>query len=110
MDGARIRVVLPIPRYDNLGRRFRARHWLRWEAHLRGVSGGFTRLQGTAIGVWVSPDATSFVDRSRIHLLALRSWQQLGAWLRVVEFARQLFEQEAMYTEIARVPEILPPA
>ena len=60
--------------------------------------------------MWVSPDATPYADRSRIYMLALRSWRQLASWIAAVDFARQHFEQEAMFTEIAGVPEVLPPA
>jgi hypothetical protein len=46
-------------------------------------------------------------DRSREYVVSLKSWWQLNAWLQIAEWAREEFGQEAVYIEVAGIPEIL---
>lgn len=39
--------------------------------------------------------------------MALASWTQLPQWLEVVRWARTKFRQEAIYVEVAGIPEII---
>jgi hypothetical protein len=40
--------------------------------------------------------------------VSLTGWRQLPAWLIVVEWALERFDQEAVYIEVAGIPELLP--
>jgi hypothetical protein len=44
---------------------------------------------------------------SREYTLTLETWRQLPGWLQIVEAVIERFQQEAIYIEIAGVPEIL---
>lgn len=99
-----IRTVLLIPLRDNEGRRFPASAERELEAQLTRFS-GFTRVPGV-MGVWQSGGHT-FRDRHRLYIVNLASWTQLGDWLRIVRWARERFRQEAMYVEVAGIPEVL---
>lgn len=79
VEGARIRAVVFVPRSSNTGRRYRQREWDSWEARLEQDFGGQGLLEGSAIGVWTGEGGARFMDRSRVYLVALRSWRQVDA-------------------------------
>lgn len=99
-----IRTLLLLPIRDNSGRLFPRRLWESLEARLLRF-GGFTQSSGVW-GVWRDGDRT-FRDESRKYVVALSSWTQFPAWLEIAQWARHAFSQEALYVEVAGVPEIL---
>jgi hypothetical protein len=58
------------------------------------------------VGAWESA-GRRYRDRSRRYTLALGSWLDLPAWLDIVIWARERFRQEAIYIEVAGIPEII---
>jgi len=102
-----VKAVLLVPAADNDGQLFLDAHWWALEAKLLDF-GGFTR-GGDVAGAWKAQGRV-FRDESRQYIVALQSWRDLPAWLVVVEWARERFRQEAMFVEVAGVPEILGPA
>ena len=101
-----IKTLLFIPIRDNEGHPFGRAQWRGLEARLRSF-GGFTRLADVA-GEWEWAGRV-YRDRSRQYLVTLRSWGELSAWLVIVEDARTAFRQEALYIEVAGIPEIWRP-
>jgi hypothetical protein len=67
--------------------------------------GGFTRIPGV-VGVWQSGEQV-YRDRHHQYIVTLTTWVQLPAWLDVVSSACLTFRQEAMYIEVAGVPDII---
>ncbi|MGH2584820.1 MAG: hypothetical protein ACRDJE_07905 [Dehalococcoidia bacterium] len=98
-----IKTALVVPVRDNDGRSFSPRVWRELEARLLRF-GGYTIEVGVA-GAWES-GGRLYRDRSRRYTVALPSWFDVPAWLDVVVWARTRFRQEALYIEIAGIPEI----
>ena len=94
-----------VPQQDNHGRDFPRSAWLELERRFRQF-GGFTRATDVQ-GEW-EDRGRIYRDTSRQYIVALTSWEQLGDWLAVVRWAQATFAQEAMYIEVAGIPEILP--
>ncbi len=93
-----------IPARDNDGRDFPRHVWRDLEQQFRGF-GGFTRAAHVE-GEWENTGRV-YRDVSRQYIVVLSSWEQLSAWLAVVRQAQVTFGQQAMYIEVAGVPEIL---
>lgn len=100
-----IKTVLLVPIRDNVGGTFSPASWRTLEQKLRRF-GGFTR--SSAEGEWES-QGRIYRDRSRRYEVSLTSWQQFPEWLGVALWVREEFRQEAMYIEVAGIPEILRP-
>ena len=99
-----IKTEFLVPIRDNQGRRFPQSTWLELEQRLVQF-GGFSRTSGV-VGVWQSEGRT-YRDVSYRYTVSLASWTALPAWLDMVRWARERFQQEAIYIEVAGVPEIL---
>ncbi len=99
-----IKTVLLVPIRDNEGRLYSRSAWDELEDRLLQF-GGLSRTSGV-VGVWRSGTRV-YRDRSRQYVVSLASWMELPAWLDVVRWARRRFPQEAIYFEVAGVPEIL---
>ncbi|MGI8550856.1 MAG: hypothetical protein ACR2PL_08740 [Dehalococcoidia bacterium] len=93
-----------IPVRDNEGKRFKPALFVRLETRLAQL-GGFSR-QDNIVGVW-EHEGIVYRDRNRQYIVSLMSWLELPAWLAVILWSREAFQQEAIYIEIAGVPEIL---
>lgn len=102
-----IRTVLLVPEADNAGALFPRPDWSELETRLQ-EWGGFTR-EPNVTGVWVS-GGRRFEDISRRYVVALAGWWDLPRWLAMVDWARERFRQDAMYVEVAAVPEVRGPA
>lgn len=102
-----IKTVFLVPERDNSGRRFTPRQWRHLEERLLRF-GGLSRLAGIR-GAWQYQGHT-YRDLSRQYTVSLQSWRDFDAWLATVEWAREAFEQEAIYIEVAGIFEILGPA
>jgi hypothetical protein len=101
-----IKTLLLVPVRANDGRPFPPGAWRTLHERLRAF-GGFSRLDNVR-GEWVS-EGRVFRDRSHQYTVSLDSWLDVPAWLEVVTWARELFGQEALYIEVAGVPEIIGP-
>jgi hypothetical protein len=99
-----IKAIMLVPVRDNEGKPFRRSIWQQLELRLLQF-GGFTRTTGV-YGIWES-EGRIYQDRSRRYEVALASWTQVAAWLEAVHWVQQAFRQEAIYIEIARIPEII---
>lgn len=99
-----IKTELLIPVRDNVGSPFQRSLWLALEQRLLDF-GGFSRTTGV-VGAWRAENRV-FRDRSTRYTVSLQSWRQLADWLAVADWARTNFRQEALYVEVAGVPEVL---
>jgi hypothetical protein len=102
--GGLIKTGLLVPLRDNEGQPFSSERWRELHARLLQF-GGLSRLNGVQ-REWVSAGKV-YRDRSRQYTVSLVSWRQLPAWLDVAEWALVAFRQEALYIEIAGVPDII---
>ena len=93
-----------IPIRDNAGREFPRSAERELRRRLLGF-GGFTRMPGV-LGEWRSGNAT-YRDRHRQYVVALAHWTDLPRWLEVVHWAGERLSQEAIYIEVAGVPDIV---
>jgi hypothetical protein len=98
-----IETVLLVPERDNDGGLISPRLWLELERRLLRF-GGLSRTDGVH-GAWQSGKRL-YRDVSRQYVVALGSWWDLPAWLRIVDGARAAFAQEALYVKVAGVPEV----
>ena len=94
-----------VPVRDNEGRRFTESAWRELQRRLMAEFDGYTRRTGV-VGAWAAGGQV-YRDTSREYTVVITSWEQLPAWLSIVRWARERFRQEAIYIEVAGVPEIL---
>lgn len=100
-----IKAVFLLPERDNDGQSFPQSAWDRVEERLVRLGRGYTVAYGQK-GVWQA-GGRRYTDVNNAYTVLLRSWEQLGAWLDVVRWARAEFRQEAIYVEVAGLPEVL---
>jgi hypothetical protein len=100
-----IKTMFLVPEQDNDGQPFRHGSWDVLERRLVVLAGGLSVRIGVR-GVWLSGDRT-YHGVSREFTVSLTTWRRLPAWLSLVDWVRDTFRQEAIYVEIAGVPEIL---
>jgi hypothetical protein len=98
-----IETVLFVPLTDNEGGRFGRRDWDALEGRLVAF-GGFSRTANVQ-GRWYD-SGRIYADTSRQYVVALASWWQLPIWLEIVDWARVIFRQEALYVKVAGIAEI----
>lgn len=99
-----IKTLFLVPLHDNDGQVFAESDWLALEARLLQF-GGFSWVDNVT-GVWES-GARVYHDISRQYTVSLSHWTQLPAWLDTVAWVRMRFRQEALYIEVANIPDIL---
>jgi hypothetical protein len=99
-----VKATFLVPRRDNAGKPFPAARWRELEQRLIPF-GGFT-WSDAAGGAWREAGRT-YRGQNRAYVVDLPSWTRLADWLGVVAWAREAFDQEAMYVEVAGVPEVL---
>lgn len=102
-----IKTAILIPVRDNDGKAFGRMTWAELRSRLFSLSGGYTDA-GAVSGVW-EQDGKRYSDRSHRYEVAVNSWRDVAAFVALAEWAREAFRQEAIYIEIAGVPEILGP-
>lgn len=100
-----IKTLFLVPERENEGRPFERGLWLELERRLLEIAGGLTS-RAEVRGVWVSGDR-EYRDISREFSVALASWRQLPALLDQLDWVLVQFRQEALYLEVAGIPEIL---
>ena len=100
-----IKTLFLVPIRDSRGRLFRRSTWDELERRLLDAFGGYTELPSVS-GAWRAGDRV-YQDQSRQYVVSLTSWRQLPAWLELIGWVRERFSQEAIYVEVAGVPEIL---
>lgn len=99
-----VKTMFLVPLQDNDGQPFGADDWRELEQQLLQF-GGFS--SGAVVeGAWEA-GGRIYRDTSRTYIVALASWTQLPQWLEVVRWARTKFRQEAIYVEVAGIPEII---
>ena len=100
-----IKTLFLVPERDNDGQPFDRALWLELDRRLAELSEGFSyRLD--VHGVWRSGDRV-YRDVSREYTLSFPSWRRIPAWLALMDWVRVQFRQEALYIEVAGVPEVL---
>jgi hypothetical protein len=99
-----IKTIFLVPVRDNDGRPFPRSAWRALEDRLLQF-GGFSFTDGV-YGTWQF-GGRMYRDRSRRYTVSLTSWMQLPASLELVHWVRGTFRQEAIYVEVAGVPEIV---
>ncbi len=102
--GLMIKAVLLAPEFDNERHPFMRAAFEELEARLLPF-GGWSRQSGVE-GAWRSGGRV-YRDVSYQYAVSLTTWDQLPAWLAVVHWAREYFRQEAIYIEVAGVPDII---
>ncbi len=100
-----IKTQMLLPTRDNEGRPFSASTWRELQARLAAL-GGYSRESGV-FGGWKDDRGNVVTDHSRRYTVALDGWRQLAAWLGVVDWAKQAFRQDAIYIEVAGIPETI---
>ncbi|MGI8552617.1 MAG: hypothetical protein ACR2PL_17795 [Dehalococcoidia bacterium] len=98
-----IKTVVLIPILDNDGNPFPLSLVREFERRLLRF-GGLSRLSGF-VGTWEF-QGRIYHEPNHQYTVALRSWWDLAAWLDIVMWAKAAFGQEAIYIEVAGVPEI----
>ncbi|MGI8553110.1 MAG: hypothetical protein ACR2PL_20335 [Dehalococcoidia bacterium] len=99
-----IKTVVLIPLRDNEDQPFDVDLWR--ELHTRLLQfGGISRTAGVE-GTW-EYQGRVYHDESYQYRVSLRSWDDLPLWLAVIHWAQDAFRQEALYIEVAGVPEII---
>lgn len=102
-----VKTMLLVPVADNAGEVFGPEDFRELESRLLALGGGFSR-QANVAGAWAY-EGRVIRDESRQYLVALQGWRDVAAWLDIVEWARIRFRQDAMYVEVAGIPEVLGP-
>ncbi len=99
-----IKTIFLVPARDNEGHEFPPSAWQALEDRLLDLCGGFSVVPAVR-GAWRSEERV-YQDVSRQYGVSLESWEQLPAWLEVIRWVGHLFRQEAIYAEVAGIPEI----
>jgi hypothetical protein len=99
-----VKTLMLLPVRDNRGRRLPRRLWRSLDE--RFLQFGGSSWRNGVRGVWQAGGRV-YRDRSREYTVSLTSWLDFPAWLEVVLWAREAFDQQAIYIEVAGVPEIL---
>ncbi|MCI0584141.1 MAG: hypothetical protein L0227_14875 [Chloroflexi bacterium] len=100
-----IKAAFLVPIRDNDGRPFPRSSWIELERRLVDAFGGYSRMSAVH-GAW-EEHGRVYRDVSRQYVASLSSWMELPVWLDLVRWVRQAFRQEAIYIEVAGVPEIV---
>ncbi len=99
-----IRATVLVPLRDNDGQAYELTDWREMEVMLLRF-GGYTKA-GVVEGAWTA-DGKVYRDESQQYVVALGTWGDLPRWLDLVAWVRRRFRQEAVYTEVAGIPEII---
>lgn len=106
---ATIKTLFLVPEVDNDGQPFTREDW-RWLDQQLRPFGGWSVRPGVQ-GAWRSEARRRWMwDVSREVTVSLASWRDLPGWLRVVRRVGARFGQDALYCEVAGIPEIIPTA
>ena len=99
-----IKTKFLIPVRDNEGRAFEAEAWAELERRLLRFGGASAadRVSGT----WEN-DGGARRETSRQYEVAIESWTDLPDWLDLIRWTRRRFQQQALYVEVAGIPEII---
>jgi hypothetical protein len=102
-----IKTMFLVPSRDNDGRPFASTAWRTLNRRLMASFGGYTVTAGVR-GAWEF-EGRVYHDLSRQYVVVLGSWNQFPAWLDVVGWVQDEFQQEAIYIEVNGQPEIWRP-
>jgi len=99
-----IKTSFLVPIRDNEGRAFEGEAWAELEHRLLRFGGA--SAGGLISGTWES-HAGVRRETNRQYQVGLARWTDLPDWLDVIRWARRRFRQEAIYIEVAGMPEIM---
>lgn len=89
-------IQILIPSFDNGGKPFPESAYERWEKHLIGVFGGYSRYPGQVAGGWME-NGTIYHDKSFVYGVAVAGMVDGQKVIDAAKFAQRLFKQEAMF-------------
>ena len=93
-----------VPIRDNEGRAFEVDAWAELDRRL--LQFGGASAGGLVSGTWES-DGGVHREKSRQYQVGLARWTDLPDWLDLLRWVRGRFRQDAIYFEVAGIPEIL---
>jgi hypothetical protein len=100
-----IKATILIPKRDNAGLPFDRRTLQAFEARFADLAEGFSITRDVE-GVR-RYEGTTYVDRSDRYEMAMADWDGVAPFLELARWARVWFRQEAIYIEIAGIPQII---
>lgn len=100
-----VKTTFLVPIKDNEGKDFNASDWRQLEGRIIQSFDGYSLTTGVH-GAW-KYQGKVYRDISRQYTISLESWHQFPEWLDIIRWAREHFRQEALYVEVAGVPEIM---
>ena len=102
-----VKTIVLVPEADNSGRPFTEDDWAWLEQQLRPFGGWSVRVGVT--GAWRSDTSRRWMrDASREVTVGIDGWTVLPRWLGLVKRIGKRFGQEAMYVEVAGIPDTIP--
>lgn len=99
-----IKTVFLLPVRDNEDRPFDGDAWAELDRRLLRFGGA--SAGGLVSGAWEGRHGIRR-EQSREYHVGLTGWTDLPDWLDLVRWVRRRFRQEAVYIEVAGIPEIL---
>ena len=103
-DATVIKTAFLVPVRDNDGHPFSRSLWYELERRLVQSFGGYSRASDVR-GAW-EHQGRVYRDISRQYSVSLERWIELPAWLALIGWVQTSFHQEAIYIEVAGVPEV----
>lgn len=100
-----IKATILVPKRDNNGLPFERITLQVFEARFVELSGGFSITRDVE-GVW-RYEGRTYLDRSDRYEVAMPDWDGVAPFLKLARWARVQFRQEAMYIEIAGIPQVI---
>ncbi len=93
-----------MPVRDNEGRAFEAEAWAELDRRLLRFGGA--SAAGMVSGTWDSGEGVHRENNLQ-YQVGLQRWTDLPEWLDLIRWARRRFRQQAIYVEVAGIPEII---
>lgn len=100
-----IKTTFLIPVRDNEGRAFEPEAWAELDRRLLRFGGASDT--GRVTGTWENDGGGVHREKSRQYQVSLQRWTDLPDWLDLIRWARHRFRQQAIYVEVAGIPEII---
>lgn len=101
-----IKTMFLLPEQDNSGVDWEDDKLSALETVLLDAFGGYT-VDGLVHGAWRSPYGKEMRDSCIRYVVALDSIAKLSAWVDLIHDVLVDFDQQAIYVEVAGIPEII---